>query len=177
MKRSILLLVVILAPAFGLPQTQSALPMAQVTTAGLTQSDVTHVKLRLTEDLSSADAKVGQTVWLEVVDPVEIHGKVIIAAGAHARESVTRARKRGHNRRDGQLQFTVSTVSEIDGTEAHLFAAGQKGSGRGEPMLGPCTFPLPADPAGLFRKGKDVVIPKGTELRIADTAQRVILAE
>lgn len=125
----------------------------------------TQVKLRLTETLSSASAKVGQVVWLEVVDPVKIDNKVIIQAGTRARGTVTQVRKRGHNRREGQLQFTVLTVSETDGREARLQSATvQKGSGEGQPIFGPCTFPLPADPVGLFRKGQDVVIPKGTEL-------------
>lgn len=164
MKASLVVLLITITPALGLAQTAPAQLLPQLTTAGPDQSAVTHVKLRLTETLSSADAKVGQIVWLEVVDPVEYDGKVIIAAGAHARGSVTRARRRGRNGREGQLQFAVWTVSEIDGSEAHLSAVAQKGSGRGEPVFGPCTFPFPADPAGLFRKGKDVVIPKGTEL-------------
>jgi hypothetical protein len=50
--------------------------------------------------------------------------------------------------------LTVRSMSRIDGGEALLQSATvQKGSGHGEPIFGPCTFPLPADPAGLFRKG------------------------
>jgi hypothetical protein len=128
------------------------------------------VKLRLTETVSSTDAKVGQLVSLEVVDPVQVDGKVIIAAGAHARASITTARRRGHNRREGQLVLTIESVSRVDGQKALLQSANvQKGSGHGQPIFGPCTFPIPADPVGLFRKGNDVVIPKGTELVAAIT--------
>src|SRR5437899_1145534 len=127
--------------------------------------DAPHVKLRLTETVSSADAKVGQLVSIEVVDSVQIDGKVIIAAGAHARASVISAKRRGRNHREGQLVLTVESVSRVDGRETLLQSANvQTGSGHGSPIFGPCTFPLPADPAGLFRKGNDVVIPKGTEL-------------
>jgi hypothetical protein len=123
------------------------------------------VKLRLTETVSSANAKVGQLVLLEVVDPVQLDGKVIIAAGAPARASVTTAKRRGHNQREGQLVLTVESVNRVDGGEVPLQSANiQKGSGHSLPVFGPCTFPLPADPVGLFRKGNDVVIPKGTEL-------------
>ena len=115
--------------------------------------------------MSSANAKVGQHVSLEVVDPVQVDGKVMIAAGAHAQATVTTAKRRGRDHREGQLVLTVQRVSLADGGEAHLQSAKvQKGSGRGEPIFGPCTFPFPADPVGLFRKGYDVVIPNGTEL-------------
>jgi hypothetical protein len=61
--------------------------------------------------------------------------------------------------------LTVQSVSRVDGKQAHLQSGTvEKGSGRGEPIFGPCTFPFPADPVGLFRKGYDVVIPDGTEL-------------
>jgi hypothetical protein len=66
------------------------------------------------------------------------------------------------------LVLTVESVSRVDGGQTLLQSANvQKGSGHGQPIFGPCTFPIPADPAGLFRKGSDVVIPKGTELVVA----------
>jgi len=123
------------------------------------------VKLRLAETVSSANAKVGQPVLLEVIDPVAVDGKLVLASGAHARAVVTTARRRGRNHREGQLVLTVESVSRVDGGQARLqSAAMKKGSGEAMPIFGPCTFPLPADPVGLFRKGTDVVIPKGTEL-------------
>ena len=141
------------------PQSSSAL------TAASPDHSAPQVKLRLTETVTSANAKVGQSVELEVVEPLEINGKVIIAGGAHARGVVTQAKRRGHNHREGQLQLTIQSVSQVDRTEALLQAATvQKGSGHGEPIFGPCTFPIPADSAGLLRKGEDVVIPQGTEL-------------
>jgi hypothetical protein len=84
-------------------------------TTGQPGRDMPHVKLRMTETVSSADAKVGQLVSLEVVDPVQVDGKVIIAAGAPARASVTAATRRGHNHREGQLILTVQSVSRADG--------------------------------------------------------------
>jgi hypothetical protein len=123
------------------------------------------VKLRLTETVSSATARVGQPISLEVVEPVEVGGKLVVAVGAHASATVSVARQRGHNRREGKLLLTVQSVSRVDGTEAQLHSPSlNKGSGVGSPIFGPCTFPIPADPVGLFRKGHDVVIPKGTEL-------------
>jgi len=128
-------------------------------------NEVPQIKLRLNETLSSASARVGQPISLDVVDPVEVNGKLVIAVGAHARATVTIAKRRGHNRKEGKLVLTVQSVSRIDGSEAMLQSASlTKGSGVGSPIFGPCTFPLPADPVGLFRKGDNVVIPKGTEI-------------
>lgn len=128
-------------------------------------SSAAQVKLRLTETVSSASAKIGQPVLIEVVDPVQVDGKVIIPAGSHASASVTTVKRRGRNHREGQLVLTVKSVRRVDGGEAFLQSATvQQGSGKGEPIFGPCTFPIPADPVGLFRKGLDVEIPKGTEL-------------
>ena len=122
------------------------------------------VKLRFIDTISSANAKVGQGLLLEVIDPVSIDGKALIAAGAHAHATVTQVRHRGRNRREGKLVLATQTVTETDGSEAALKSAVlQKGTGKGELIFGPCTFPFPADPARLFRKGVDVVIPKGTE--------------
>jgi len=127
--------------------------------------DATPVKLVLSETVSSANAKVGQVVSLEVVDTVQANGKIVINAGTHAQAVVTMVRHRGHNRREGRLVLTVKSTTLVDGTEVMLqSAAVQMGSGKGVPVFGPCTFPIPADPAGLFRKGNNVVIPKGTAI-------------
>jgi hypothetical protein len=123
------------------------------------------VKLRLTETVSSANAKVGQPVSLEVLEPVQEDGETIIAAGAQAHAIVTTARRRGHNRRQGRLVLTIRSVDRTDGRQAGLkLATVEKGSGKGEIIFGPCTFPLPADPVGPFRKGDDVVLTQGTVL-------------
>lgn len=126
------------------------------------------VKLRLLETVSSANARVGQPVKLEVVDPVTAGNETSIPAGVPGSAVVTTARKRGHNRRDGQLILTIKSIRLSNGKVVGLTAAPLKqGSGQGAPIFGPCTFPFPADPAGLFRRGNNVVIPKGTVVSAA----------
>jgi hypothetical protein len=94
-----------------------------------------------------------------------VDGKVLIAAGANARATVTTAKRRGHNRRDGLLVLTVQSVSGVDGRQLPLQSPSMRGgTGHGPPIFGPCTFPFPADPVGLFRRGANVVIARGTEL-------------
>ena len=105
------------------------------------------VTLRLTETVSSATARVGQRISLEVVNPVEVGGKVVVAAGASAHATVSVARRRGHNHRDGKLLLTIQSVSRVDGTETQLHSTSlDKGSGKGAPIFGPCTFPFPGRP-------------------------------
>lgn len=162
-----LLLILITSPHVSVSQSLAADGDKVSRSISSTQptNEARQVKLRLTETVSSANAKVGQSISLEVVEPVEVDGKLLVAVGAHAHATVAVARRRGHNRREGKLVLTVQSVSRIDGTQVPLHSASlNKGSGQGPPIFGPCTFPLPADPVGLFRKGDDMVIPKGTEL-------------
>ncbi|MES2393344.1 MAG: hypothetical protein V4555_17000 [Acidobacteriota bacterium] len=59
----------------------------------------------------------------------------------------------------------MQTVTLTDGRNAPLHSEPlAEGSGKGEFIFGPCTFPFPADPVGLFRKGNDVQIPAGATL-------------
>ena len=166
-KRSLLLLVVCASSQLSISQTLAGSPTrtANAEASARPSAGLPQVRLRFVDTVSSANARVGQPVSLEVVDPVEEGGKLVVLAGAHASATVSAVRRRGHNRREGKLVLTVHSVRLVDGTEAQLKSAPlKKGSGEGSPIFGPCTFPIPADPVGLFRKGEDVVIPKGTEL-------------
>lgn len=126
------------------------------------------VKLRLMKDVSSSSAKSGQPVTMEVAEAVYEENRLLVAKGALADAVVSKARHRGHNRRDGEVAVTVRSVRDIDGQQrpvrlATLETAGNKGL----PIFGPCTFPIPADPVGLFRRGKDMTIRKGYEITVA----------
>jgi hypothetical protein len=167
MTLNLLLVVPLASPHVSFAQSVASSEVASDGIAKSTRSvtDLVHVTLRLSETVSSATARAGQPVSLEVVDAVEIGGRVVVAAGSPARATVLIARRRGHNHRDGKLLLTIQSVSRVDGTQAQLQSKSlSEGSGKGAPIFGPCTFPFPADPVGLFRKGENVVIPKGTEL-------------
>jgi len=64
------------------------------TLSGMLLHDGTPVKLRLNRDLSSADAKVGESVDFEVLEDVKVGDTVVIARGATALATVTEARPR-----------------------------------------------------------------------------------
>src|ERR1700693_1116627 len=60
-----------------------------------TLRDGTAVRLRLKENISSANASVGEFVGFEVLDEIEVNGVVVIPRGGRARGSVTEAVSKG----------------------------------------------------------------------------------
>jgi hypothetical protein len=134
-----------------------------------TLMDGTPVKLRLTENLTSATAKTGQEVSFEVLEEVDVMGVPVIAKGAPALATVTTAEPRRSMGRGGKLNVNVDSVRLIDGEKAALSAT-QNAKGGGHTgamtagMVGTALVFFPAAPLLLFVHGKDITIPKGTEV-------------
>jgi len=123
--------------------------------------DGTEIRLRLTHPVGSATAQEEDTVFLEVVDDVEIDGEVAIAAGATAQGRVTEARpRRGFGRR-GKLGFTIDVVEAVNGQNVPLRTERSLRGGDRYTKAGVVT--LIAGPFGIFVKGKNVEVPAGTE--------------
>jgi hypothetical protein len=134
-----------------------------------TLQDGTAVKLRLAENLTSATAKVGQQVLFEVVEEVDVEGVPVVAKGAQALATVTTAETKKSMGRGGKLDVNVDSVRLVDGDKAMLRAT-QGGKGGGHVgamtagMVGTAIVFFPAAPLLLFIHGKDITIPKGTEV-------------
>ncbi len=134
-----------------------------------TLQDGTAIKLRLAENLTSATAKAGQQVSFEVVEEVDVEGVPVIAQGAQALATVTTAETKKSMGRGGKLDVNVDSVRLVDGGKAMLRAtAGGKGGGHvgamTGAMVGTAIVFFPAAPLFLFIHGKDITIPKGTEV-------------
>jgi hypothetical protein len=131
--------------------------------------DGTPVKLRLSETISSADAKVGQEVPFEVVEDVEVNGVVVLPKGATAIGTVTEAEPKRHMGRGGKLNVNISYARLADQEKAALRAThdtqggGHVGAMTGAMVATAIVF-FPAAPLFLFMKGKDITIPQGTEI-------------
>jgi hypothetical protein len=84
-------------------------PMANpVAPAGpLVLHDSTPVRLRLTRNLSSADAKSGDTLDFEVLDDVKVDEALVIARGSTAIGTVTDAQAKRRMARGGKLDITT----------------------------------------------------------------------
>src|ERR1039458_1966865 len=93
----------------------------------------TPVKLRLTQDLSSADAKEGDNIDFEVVEEVKVGDVVVIPKGSPAVGSVTDVQAARRMGRGGKLDIQIDSVTLADGEKATLWAVKERsGEGNGE---------------------------------------------
>ena len=131
--------------------------------------DGTPVKLRLSQTMSSADAKTGQDVPFEVIEDVDVDGVPVILKGATAIGNVTAAEPKRRMGRGGKLDISISYVRLADQQKAALRAIKDtKGGGHVGAMTGAMVATgivfFPAAPLFLFMHGKDITIPQGTEI-------------
>ena len=153
-------------------QAPPASPQAQAPAASPGKpvlEDGTPVKLRLTRNLSSADARVGDTVDFEVVEEVRVGELLVVPKGGIAWASITEAQAKRRMARGGKLGVNIDTVRLVDGEKVALRAVKEaKGGGHTGAMtaaiVGTAIVFFPAAPLFLFIHGKDITIPKGTEI-------------
>jgi hypothetical protein len=127
------------------------------------------VKLRLSQSISSADARVGQEIPFEVVEDIRVDDSVVLAKGATAIANVTEAEHKKSMGRAGKLNVTISYARLGDNEKVALRAVKEaKGGGHvgamTGAMVGTAIVFFPAAPLFLFIHGKDITIPQGTEI-------------
>jgi PEGA domain-containing protein len=131
--------------------------------------DGTPVKLRVNRNLSSADSKTGDTIDFEVLEEIKIGEIVVIPRGGVALGTVTRGKPKGRMGKGGKLDINIDFVRTVTGEKVALRAVKEgKGKGSTGVMTGAIVASsilfFPAAPFFLFMKGKDIKIPKGTEI-------------
>jgi hypothetical protein len=131
--------------------------------------DGTPIRLRLTRNLSSADAKTGDRADFDVLEDVKVKDTIIIPRGGIAWATVTEAQPKRRMARGGKLDVNIDDVRLADGEKAPLRAVKEvKGGGHTGAMtgamIGTAIVFFPAAPLFLFMHGKDITIPKGTEI-------------
>ncbi len=134
-----------------------------------TLMDGTPVKLRISETISSANARVGQEVPFDVVEDVTVDDVVVLPKGATAIGTVTDCNARKSMGRAGKLDISISYARLADQEKAALRAMqDNKGGGHVGAMTGAMVATsivfFPAAPLFLFIHGKDITIPQGTEI-------------
>jgi hypothetical protein len=163
------------APAQSAQETKNKQPVQQPEAAPLKQplafglEDSTPVKLRLTRNLSSADATTGDRVDFEVLEEVKVKDVIVIPRGGLALATITEAEHKRRMARGGKLNVEIDDVRLTDGEKAPLRAVKEaKGGGHTGAMTGAIVATaivfFPAAPLFLFMHGKDITIPKGTEI-------------
>ena len=159
-------------PTQPISNTPQQVPLAARTSQGPTPFvllDGTPVKLRLARNLSSADAQVGETVDFEVLEEITLSGITVIPKGATALGTVTEAQSKRRMGRAGKLNVVVEYARLANGEKAALRAAKESAGGSnvgkmtGAIVATSIVF-FPAAPLFLLAHGKDVNIPKGTEI-------------
>jgi hypothetical protein len=131
--------------------------------------DGTPVKLRISQTVSSADARVDDRVEFEVLEEVRVADVVVIPKGGIAWGTVTEAQAKRRMARGGKLEIVMDSVRLFDGRKAALRAVKEAkgGSHTGAMTAGIVATGLlfwPAAPFFLFMHGKDITIPKGAEV-------------
>src|ERR1700730_7268790 len=169
--RSVCTVVLIVFGFAMLGFSQSARQINQPTSAttAAVLEDGTPVKLRIARTLSSADAHVGETVDFEVLEEVRLGNLLMIPKGGVAWATVTEAQSKRRMARGGKLDVNIDSVRLVNGEKAALRAVKEvKGGGHTGAMIGAIVGTavvfFPAAPLFLFMHGKDITIPKGTEI-------------
>ena len=149
------------------PNTESQATKPAMQGFGL--EDGTPVKLRTARTISSADAHTGDTLDFEVLEDVMVHDTLLIPKGGIAWGTVTEAQAKRRMARGGKLDINIDAVRLADGEKVPLRAVkdvkggGHTGAMTGA-MVGTAIVFFPAAPLFLFMHGKDISIPKGTEI-------------
>ena len=136
---------------------------------GFVLEEETPVRLRLNRTISSADAHVGDNVDFEVLDDITVNRILVIPKGGLAFATVTEAQAKRRMARGGKLDINIDYVKLVSGDRAALRAVKDvKGGGHTGGMVGGMVATsiifFPAAPFFLFMHGKDISIPKGTEI-------------
>src|SRR5438445_1927458 len=136
---------------------------------GFGLEDATPVKLRSARTISSADAHTGDTLDFEVLEDVLVAGTLVVPKGGIAWGTVTEAEPKRRMGRGGKLNVNIDSVRLVDGEKVALRAIKDtKGGGHVGAMTGAMVATsivfFPAAPLFLFMHGKDITIPKGTEI-------------
>src|SRR5450755_3961694 len=160
------------------PEQPSVQPAAPQQTAdrsdftsakGFVLEDTTPVKLRLNRTISSGDSKVGDTVDFEVLQDISVNGTLVIPKGGLAYATVTEAQAKRRMGRAGKLDINIDYVKLVTGDKAALRAikevqGGSHTVGMTAGIVATSLVFFPAAPFFLFMHGKDISIPKGTEI-------------
>ncbi len=156
------------------PTASPAAPQASETSSftsakGFVIEDGTPVRMRINRTVSSADAHVGDTVDFEVLQDISVNGTLVIPKGGLAFATVTEAQPKRRMARGGKLDINIDYVKLLSSEKAALRAVKDlSGGGHTGAMVGGMVATsivfFPAAPFFLFMHGKDISIPKGTEI-------------
>lgn len=159
------------APKVADPATQATPPAKPVVKEALAfgLEDATPVRMRINRTISSADAQLNETVDFEILDDIKVKDSIVIPRGGMAWGTVTEAQPKRRMGRSGKLNINIDNVKLASGEKVALRAVkntqggGHQGAITGAMVATSIVF-FPAAPLFLLVHGKDITIPKGTEI-------------
>ncbi|MDI6869829.1 MAG: hypothetical protein QME79_00485 [Bacillota bacterium] len=136
----------------------------------------TLVKIKLGTELNSQTSKIGDKVKFQVAQDVKVEGKLIFPAGTLGEGRVTEVVSAGNLGRDGRVQVDFGSLVALDG-QAFPVAVDEKATemnkslqvAAGASMAGVLLLGPVGLVGGYFVRGKDVIIPIGTEFFVSLT--------
>ena len=156
------------------PQDPKAVPAqspapATKAPAAFGLAEDTPVRIKIARTMTSKDAKVDERVDFEVLEDVKVGELLVIERGAMAIATVTEAHPKRRMGRAGKLKMNIDYVRLASGEKVPLRAVkGGSGGNHIAAMTGAMVATsivfFPAAPLFLFMHGKDITIPKGTEV-------------
>ncbi len=107
--------------------------------------------------------------WKSALEEIRLGDTLVIPKGGIAWGTVTESEHKKRMARGGKLDMTIDSVRLVDGEKAALRAVKEaKGGGHTGGMtagiVATSLIVWPAAPFFLFMHGKDITIPKGTEI-------------
>ncbi len=120
--------------------------------------------LKLSETVSSENRNAGDMVQFYVAEDVIVDDKVVIKRGAPARGEVLTTKKKEFAGQKGEVTLGIHDVEAVDGQRVRLRSTKQ-GEGEGK-MAMSIALSVVVCPLFLLMKGKEAVIPEGTEVKV-----------
>lgn len=154
-------------PPKGAPLQNPTTATKPVLAFGLAED--TPVRIKIARTMTSKEARVDERVDFEVLEDVKVGDVVVIQRGAMAIATVTEAHPKRRMGRSGRLKMNIDYVRLASGENVPLRAVkGGNGGNHVAAMTGAMVATslvfFPAAPLFLFMHGKDITIPKGTEV-------------
>jgi len=144
---------------------------ASASDSKLVLHDGTPVRLKFIHAVDSSQVIAGETIDLQVVQEVRLGSRTVIPEHSPAKATVTLAQAKRAMGRGGNLEMKIDTVRLANGETAPLRTVkdvkggGSKGEIAGGVVAAGLLF-LPAAPFAFFIRGKNAVVPEGTEMTV-----------
>ena len=164
------------APTMPMDTPATAAPMAAAPAPGakLVLTEGTEISLSFVDSLTSATASEGDRFTLRLDDPVKVDGHTVIAAGSTAVGTVVSAKKRGFMGKGGDLNVQINYVSA---GEERVRLRGNRGKAGDDKVGTAVTLTVLFGPLGLLKRGHDVIIKPGTQIKAYVDQNITLLAQ